>query len=72
MVVLNGHFDGRQVVLDTPVPDGIAANTPVKVLFENEAGTSVLAEIAKLAKPGDFPRDYAQQHEHYNKGAPRR
>ncbi len=72
MVVLNGHFDGRQVVLDSPVPANIAANTPVQVIFDGASGSSALAEIAKLARPGGLPRDFARQHEHYVKGAPRR
>jgi hypothetical protein len=72
MVVVNGHFDGKQVVLDSPVPEGIPANTRVRVVFDGDNGTSVFDEIAKLAKPGGFPQDYSRQHEHYNKGAPRR
>jgi hypothetical protein len=34
MVVLRGRFDGRKVVLDSLVPKGILADTPVQVLFE--------------------------------------
>jgi hypothetical protein len=72
MVVLNGHFDGSQIVLDGPVPDGVAANTPVRVIFEDAARSESLAKVAKLAKPGGMPADFAEQHEHYSKGAPRR
>jgi hypothetical protein len=72
MVVLNGHFDGRQVVLDSPIPEGIPANTPVKVIFNGESGSSALAEIVKLARPGGLPRDFSRNHKHYVKGAPRR
>jgi hypothetical protein len=78
MVVLNGHFDGRQVVLDGPVPTGIPANTPVKVVFEpeptsnGESGSDALAEIAKLARPLGLPKDFSEQHDHYVKGTPRR
>jgi hypothetical protein len=72
MVVLNGHFDGRNVVLEEPVPGDIPANTPVKVVFEGADSSSVLAKIAQLAVEGGLPKDYAQQHEHYVKGAPRR
>jgi hypothetical protein len=75
MVVLNGTFDGTKVVLDTPVPSEIAANTPVRVIFDDApapSGESALSKIAKLAKPGGFPRDFAEQHDHYIKGTPRR
>lgn len=73
MVVLNGRFDGHRVVLDDPVPQDIPANTPVKVVFEQEQQSeSVLAKLAKLATPGGLPRDYSQQHDHYVKGTPRR
>jgi hypothetical protein len=72
MVVLNGHFDGSRVVLDGPIPEGIAANTPVRVIFANDAPPESLSKIAKLAEPGGMPADFAEQHEHYIKGSPRR
>lgn len=34
MTVLMGHFDGQCVILDGPVPRGMRANTPVKVVLE--------------------------------------
>ena len=37
MTVLMGHFDGQCVILDGPVPRGMRANTPVKVLLETPA-----------------------------------
>jgi hypothetical protein len=72
MVVLNGRFDGNQVVLDEPLPNGIAPNTPVRVIFEDAAAAQSLAAIANLAKPGGMPADFAEQHEHYLKGTDRR
>lgn len=86
MVVMNGKFDGRQVVLDGPVPPGVAPGTAVRVVFESAGadagqpqaqspaptGLTALKEIAKLAGPGRMPPDYAEQHEHYVKGTPRR
>ena len=72
MVVLNGRFDGRQVVFDEPLPDGIAVGSPVRVIFDDTTGTPSLAKIAKLAKPGGMPADFAEQHEHYVKGTARR
>lgn len=71
MTTLNGHFDGKRVVLDEPVPARIIAPTPVKVVFE-ENGGGLLDDLARLAGPDDLPEDYAEQHEHYVKGTPRR
>ncbi len=70
MTIVRGHFDGKRVVLDEPVPSKIVPNTPVNVVFDD--GKSVLGQIADLAVPGGLPTDYAEQHEHYVKGAPRR
>ncbi|HPD29757.1 MAG TPA: hypothetical protein PLL20_07160 [Phycisphaerae bacterium] len=72
MTIVNGHFDGQRVVLDEPVPSGVSANTPVKVVFDSEGADDVLAEIARLGRPGGLPPDFAEQHEHYVKGTPRR
>jgi len=70
MTIINGHYDGKRVVLDEPVPAVIAAPAPVKVVFEDNGG--VLDELARLAGPDDLPADYAEQHEHYVKGTPRK
>ena len=72
MTIINGHYDGQRVVLDEPVPADMAADTPVRVVFENNSADSVLDRIAKLAGPSDLPRDYSQQHDHYLKGRPRK
>lgn len=73
MTIVNGHYDGKRVVLDEPVPAEIRADTPVKVVFEPESGKHVLARIAELAvSTDDLPPDYSEQHEHYVKGTPRR
>jgi hypothetical protein len=72
MTIINGHYDGQRVVLDEPVPADMAADTPVRVVFENNSAESVLDRIAKLAGPSDLPRDYSQQHDHYVKGTPRK
>ncbi len=71
-MVLKGHYDGQRVVLDEPVPQDVPPNTEVKVVFHDGEGEPVLARIARLARPGGLPSDYAEQHEHYIKGAPRR
>lgn len=71
-MVVKGHFDGQRVVLDEPVPEQVPANTPVRVIFDDGGGETVLARIARLARPAGLPPDYAAQHEHYAKGLPRR
>ncbi len=77
-MTINGRFDGQRVVLDEPVPTDIPPNTRVRVLFETngaeksgDAG-AVLDSIARLAVDDDLPADFAAQHEHYVKGAPKR
>jgi len=72
MTIVNGHYDGRRVVLDEPVPTDIRADTPVRVHFDSESTDTVLDRIAKLAGPSDLPPDYSQQHDHYVKGTPRK
>jgi len=72
MTILKGHFDGKQVVLDEPVPADILPATPVKVVFERNGNDTVLDKLAGLAAPDDLPPDYSEQHEHYVKGTPRR
>jgi hypothetical protein len=71
-MVVKGHFDGRRVVLDEPVPADIPADTPVRVMFEGDGGAHVLARIARLARPGGLPAGFSEQHDHYVKGTPRR
>lgn len=72
MTVLKGHYDGQRVVLDEPVPAGVNADTPVKVVFETEEVQTILSDIAGLALEAGLPADFAEQHEHYIKGTPRR
>jgi hypothetical protein len=36
MTRLRGHFDGRSVVLDEPVPADLRANTPVEILISTD------------------------------------
>jgi hypothetical protein len=33
MTRLRGHFDGRSVILDEPVPAGLRVNAPVEILI---------------------------------------
>ena len=73
MTIINGHYDGKRVVLDDPVPTDIPADTPVRVVFDNGEVRDLFAELGRLAVATDeLPADYAAQHEHYVKGTPRR
>jgi hypothetical protein len=82
---LKAHFDGKGIVLDEPLPRDLPPNTPVEVRFKtplsengqtpveaNSREETVLDKIAKLAKPGGLPPDFAAQHDHYVKGLPKR
>lgn len=74
MVVLAAHFDGKQVIIDDPLPPDIPLNTPLRVTLSavEQDGSAALAAIAALAKPLGKPGDFAAQHEHYVKGTPKR
>ena len=74
MTVLNGHFDGKQIVLDEPMPEAVPVNARVRVIVE-EAGSAKprsLREIAEMAVDAELPRDFSTQHAHYTKGFPRK
>ena len=69
MTVLNGHFDGRRIVLDEPMPEGVSPNARVRVLVEGEGPKPTsLEKIAKRAVRGKLPRDFSMQHKRYAKG----
>ncbi|HOA73294.1 MAG TPA: hypothetical protein PL151_12625 [Phycisphaerae bacterium] len=70
-MVIRGHFDGENIVLDEPIPEEVQPNTPVEVSFQAPKPT-VFDELVKLARPCELPPDFAAQHEHYVKGGPRR
>lgn len=73
MTTLNGHFDGKHIVLDEPIPPSLTPNTLVKIVFEHTGEESVLDKIAKLAVPIDgLPTDYSEQHDHYVRATPKR
>ena len=73
MTVLNGHIDGKHIVLDEPIPQGVPANARVRVLIEEEGPKPrSLEKIARMAVRGKLPRDFSMQHKHYAKGSPRR
>jgi len=72
MVVMQGHFDGQQVILDGEIPKEIPLNARVKIVYEEERPASVISKISALAMESDLPSDFSEQHEHYVKGTPRR
>ena len=71
MVVIDGKFDGNQVVFDTP-PKGLAPGTRVRVIAVEEGRSTALAAMAAMAIEGGMPADFAAQHDHYTKGLPKR
>jgi hypothetical protein len=71
MVVIDGKFDGKQVVFDKP-PEGLAPGTKVRVISVEEGRSTGLAAIAAMAIEGGLPPDFAAQHHHYTKGLPKR
>jgi hypothetical protein len=72
MTVLNAHFDGKNIVLDDPMPQTVAINAKVRVIVEEPGKPRSLQEIAEMAVDSDLPRDFSTQHAHYTKGAPRK
>ena len=72
MTILKGHYVGQRVVPDEPVPAGVNVDVPVKVGFETEDAGAILADAALLGFAGGLRADFAQQHDHYVKGTPRR
>lgn len=72
-MILKGHFDGQKIILDEPVPAGLAPNTRVRIVIENEQEQSLFEKLLDLAvDDDDLPADYAEQHDHYVKGTPKR
>ena len=75
MTIVNGHYDGKRVVLDEPVPAGIAAPIAVKVVFEDNGVGGVLDDLVELADRlpvANGPADWSEQHDHYIHGSPKR
>ena len=70
MVVLNGKFDGKNIVVDY-IPEDLKPNTPVQVVIESMADPTGLDAIIGILKDPDWPTDFASQFDHYTKGGPR-
>jgi len=64
MTVLNAHFDGKQIVLDEPMPAEVPPNAKVRVIVEETGPTKprCLQEIADMAVDADVPPDYSTEH----------
>ncbi len=78
MVRLKGHFDGRQIVLDDSVPDGIREGASVDVVFVDaetksaDGCGSFLECLDALTGSIEGPGDLSEEHDHYAHGAPKR
>lgn len=59
MTVLNAHYDGRQIVLDEPMPADVPPNSPVRVVVGGRSEPSALEKIAAMAEPLDLPPDFS-------------
>lgn len=71
-MVLKGYFDGKRILLDEPIPEGLPSNVHVRVTVEPDVQKDPFDQIADLAVKGGLPPDFSQQHEHYTKGTPRK
>ncbi len=66
MTVLNAHFDGKVVVLDDPIPEGIPVNAKLRVVIEPSGSSNALSAIARMAIDApELPRDYSANHDKY-------
>jgi hypothetical protein len=72
MTILNAHFDGKNIVLDEPMPEEVPVNAKVRVIVEEPGKPRSLQEIADMAVDADLPPDFSTQHAHYTKGNPRK
>jgi len=43
MIRLRGHFDGTQIVLDEPVPQGLRPDTPVEISVPDQRDLALRA-----------------------------
>ena len=66
MIMLNAHFENRQVVLDDPLPANLPANVRVRVIIPAERRSKTLQALADLARSvPSLPRDLAANHDKY-------
>jgi predicted DNA-binding antitoxin AbrB/MazE fold protein len=70
-MTLSGTVTNGVIVLDQPTQ--LQEGTRVRVIVENEENTPTLAGLLKFAGVlADMPSDFAQQHDHYVHGTPKR
>ena len=71
MVVLNGKFDGKNIIVEN-IPADIKPDTPVRVIFEQKPDPTGLESLIGILDGVDLPTDFASQFAHYTKGTPKR
>lgn len=79
---IRGHFDGKVIVLDEPIPSEWKPNMKVIVTVTAPAeatkdGDAVgpnptLLKLAEEAANLGLPADFSEQHDHYIHGTPKR
>ena len=66
MTVLNAHYDGKQLVLDDPLPADLPVNMRLRLTVESEEQqTNAFEEILKFATEGGMPADFSENHDKY-------
>jgi len=71
MVVLSGKFDGKHFIADK-LPVDLAPDTPVRIVISTQNRPTAFSAMGHKAVDGHLPPDFAEQHEHYTKGAQKR
>ena len=75
---IEGTFVNGVVIFDEPphLPDGTRVEVVVPLVRQTESaehGEPTMRNLLKLAgKASDLPADFAEQHDHYIHGTPRR
>ncbi len=71
-MVVHGHVENGKIVLDEKAP--LAEGMKVRVEIVEESPRSTLAEQFKdvIGKAEGLPSDFAENHDHYIHGAPKK
>jgi hypothetical protein len=75
MVTVKAHFDGQQIQLDEPIELKLNVKLLVTVLEDGEKAPerpTLLDVIAPLIGTVKGPEDWAEEHDHYLYGTPKR
>ena len=70
MVVLNGKFDGKNIVVEN-IPADIRPDTPVRVYIKSTPDPDGFEDIVGILDDPDWPTDFSSQFDHYTKGSPK-